>query len=239
VIPWIEAGDAFPPVSRAMREPNGLLAASRALSTKQLLAAYPRGIFPWYSEDEPVLWWSPDPRMVLFTAEFRPRRSLRQRLASARRTGFAVALDRAFGQVMRECAAPRIGQLGTWITEEMQECYVQLHRSGVAHSIEFWRDEALLGGLYGVAIGRMFFGESMFSRATDASKVALAILVRLLQREEVPVIDCQQHTAHLEFLGARDISRTEFCRHVEEATRREPVPWNRYRGVNLLEHFDI
>ena len=202
------------------------------------MAAYSHGIFPWFSADDPVLWWSPDPRMVLFTAEFRWHRSLRHRLNRSRRDGIEVRLDSAFDRTMAECAAPRPGQDGTWITDAMRSCYAEMHELGLAHSVEVWRAGALIGGLYGVTLGRMYFGESMFARATDASKIALAMLVRLLQTEGVPVIDCQQHTAHLAFLGARDISRDAFCRHVEEATQLESVPWSRYRGTNLLERFD-
>ena len=239
MIPWLDPGEPFPPVREALCEPNGLLAAGGDLSPQRLLAAYPRGIFPWFSEDDPVLWWSPDPRMVLFTAEFRWHRSLRHSLKRARREGLDVRLDGAFGRTMTECAAPRPGQTGTWITDAMRACYADLHALGLAHSVEVWRHGELIGGLYGVALGRMYFGESMFARASDASKIALAALVRLLEAEQVPVIDCQQHTAHLAFLGARDISRDAFCRHVEAATQLEPVPWSRYRGMNLLERFDI
>lgn len=238
MIPWLDPGDPFPSVRNALREPNGLLAAGTELTTERVLAAYSHGIFPWFSGDDPVLWWSPEPRMVLFTAEFRWHRSLRHRLRSARREGVEVVLDRAFETTMAECAAPRTGQSGTWITESMRACYAQLHERELAHSMEVWRDGELIGGLYGVALGRMYFGESMFTRVTDASKMALAMLVRVLQEQAVPVIDCQQHTAHLASLGARDIQRDAFCRHVEEATQLDAVPWSRYRGVNLLERFD-
>ena len=238
MIPWLDTGDPFPSVREALREPNGLLAAGADLDINRVLAAYSRGIFPWFSQDDPVLWWSPDPRMVLFTSEFRWHRSLRQSLARARRVGLEVRLDKAFSQTVASCAAPRPGQAGTWITESMRACYTALHRLGLAHSVEVWRDDDLIGGLYGVALGRMYFGESMFSRASDASKIALAMLVRVLQEEAVPVIDCQQHTAHLAFFGARDIPRDAFCKHVEEATQLDPVTWGRYGGVNLLERFD-
>jgi leucyl/phenylalanyl-tRNA--protein transferase len=230
MIAWLHPGDPFPPVAAALAHPNGLLAASRELSVDRLIDAYRRGIFPWYAEGEPVLWWCPDPRMVLFTDEFKVARSLRKKLrAVARSEVLRVTCDAAFEAVMRACAAPRPGQDGTWITGAMVRAYVGLHRRDLAHSIEVWRSDELIGGLYGVAIGAMFYGESMFTRAPDASKIALAALVRLLQHEGVPVIDCQQNTAHLASLGAREIPRAEFCAHVAAATRRAAIDWAKYR----------
>lgn len=241
MIPWLEPGDPFPPVDAALTRPNGLLAASADLTAERLLIAYRQGIFPWYSQGEPVLWWSPDPRMVLFTGEFRIARSLRKRLRAAARGALGeLRVDGAFEAVMRACAAPRPGQDGTWITEPMVRAYAELHRRGLAHSVELWRDGRLEGGLYGVSIGRMFYGESMFTRSPDASKIALAALVRILLWERVAMIDCQQNTKHLASLGAREIARADFVAHVQRATRQPPPDWSRYaRGtVNGLLDFD-
>jgi leucyl/phenylalanyl-tRNA--protein transferase len=200
-------------VHRASREYNGLLAAGGDLSLPRLLAAYRRGIFPWFNPEEPILWWSPDPRMVLFPDEFKRSRSLKKRLA---RADYQVRVDTAFTRVMQACAAPREGAGGTWISEAMIAAYTALHEAGHAHSIETWMPDAngdpeLVGGLYGVAIGRVFFGESMFARRTDASKIALAQLADWLQQHDFAVIDCQMNTAHLASLGAREISRSAFC----------------------------
>jgi leucyl/phenylalanyl-tRNA---protein transferase len=224
MIPWLDARDPFPPVALALTDPNGLLAAGGDLSPERLLAAYRNGIFPWYSDDQPLLWWSPDPRMVLIPAEFRIARSLRKRL---QRRDYEARADSAFEQVMRGCAAPRVSQAGTWITEEMVAAYGALHRLGYAHSIETWMDGELAGGLYGVAIGRMFYGESMFTRVTDASKVALAHLVRQLERWGFDMIDCQMTTPHLVRFGAREIPRTAFMRKLSELVnyRASPGKW--------------
>jgi len=230
MIPWLLADDPFPPVERSLAQPNGLLAASRHLDADLLVAAYEQGIFPWYSEADPVLWWSPDPRMVLFTGEFVARRSLVRRIrAGLNADRLEVRLDADFATTMRECAAPRRGQDGTWITEEMFDAYCELHRRDLAHSVEVFVDGRRIGGLYGVALGRMFFGESMFSIEPDASKIALAALVRLLRLEKVPMLDCQQETSHLASLGARAIARAQFCSHVAAAVRRPPVDWPRLR----------
>ena len=211
MIPWLHPGEPFPPLEAALEDPNGLLAASEDLTPARLLAAYTRGIFPWYSAGQPVLWWSPDPRMVLHTAEFKMSRSLRRVVQAAR---FEIRVDTAFDDVMRACAAPRDEFGGTWITDAIRAGYGTLHRQGYAHSVESWLEGELVGGLYGVAIGRMFFGESMFARQTDASKVALAHLVRQLRAWEFPLIDCQQQTAHLGSLGARPIPRAEFAKAI-------------------------
>lgn len=225
-IPWIQPGEPLPDPERALREPNGLLAAGRDLGVARLTEAYRRGIFPWYSEGQPVLWWSPAPRMVLFVDEFVVSRSLRKTLRRLAREGrWRVTLDRAFERVMGECAGPRPGQDGTWITARMREAYAAMHRAGLAHSVEVWEGDALVGGLYGVSIGRMFFGESMFARRTDASKVALAALVRLLQRAGFRVIDCQQDTAHLASLGAREIDRKQFLQIVSLMTSMPAPDW--------------
>ncbi len=209
MIPWLAPGDPFPPLERALEEPNGLLAAGADLSVPRLIEAYERGIFPWYSEGQPPLWWSPDPRMVLLPPELKLPRSLRQRLA---RRDYEVRTDTAFEDVIRACAAPRPGQEGTWITAELAAAYVALHRAGHAHSVETWIGGELAGGLYGVALGRLFFGESMFTRVPDASKIALAHLVRQLERWRYGMIDCQMKTAHLARFGAREIPRSEFMR---------------------------
>jgi len=224
MIPWLDADDPFPPVNRALREPNGLLAAGADLSPERLTQAYRMGIFPWYGEGQPLLWWAPNPRMVLFPDEFRLSRSLRKRL---RRRDYTIRTDQAFDAVVRSCAAPRSGQSGTWITEEMIEAYGALHRRGLAHCVETWIDGELAGGLYGVALGRVFFGESMFARATDASKIALAHLVRQLARWGYGMIDCQMRTAHLASFGAREIPRADFMRRLAELVNyREPAgPW--------------
>lgn len=219
-IPWLDPSDPFPPVESALREPNGLLAVGADLSAARLLDAYSRGIFPWYSEDEPLLWWSPDPRMVLAVGDLRVSRSLRRRIRSG---VFTVTFDAAFEDVMIACGQVRRDE-GTWITPEMIEGYAELHRLGQAHSVEAWQAGELVGGVYGVAIGRMFFGESMFARATDASKVALAYLVRQLARWEFELIDCQMSTQHLASLGARDIPRREFLVRMQALVAQPPVP---------------
>jgi len=213
MIPWLESSDPFPPLERALMEPDGLLAAGADLSPARLLAAYRSGIFPWYSAGQPVLWWSPDPRMVLFPAEFRMPRSLAKRL---RRRDYEIRVDTAFETVMRACAAPRSDGAGTWITPDMIAAYSQLHRLGHAHSVETWIDGELAGGLYGIALGRVFYGESMFAWAADASKIALAHLMRRMERGQFGIIDCQMNTAHLARFGAREIPRREFSRHLAE-----------------------
>ncbi|HEX2650713.1 MAG TPA: leucyl/phenylalanyl-tRNA--protein transferase [Burkholderiales bacterium] len=211
MLTWLERGDAFPPLEQALKDPNGLLCAGGDLSTGRLLEAYRRGIFPWYSGEEPILWWSPDPRMVLFCDELKVSRSLAKNI---RNKGFEIRLDSAFPRVVKACSEPRKGEGGTWLTPAMQAAYAALHRLGHAHSVETWQGERLVGGLYGVAIGRMFYGESMFSRATDASKVALVALVGELRARGFPLIDCQQNTPLLASLGAREIPRRHFVRRI-------------------------
>jgi leucyl/phenylalanyl-tRNA---protein transferase len=225
VIPWLEKDAPFPPVRRALREPNGLLAAGGDLSPERLLEGYRRGIFPWFSEGDPILWWSPDPRMVLFPPEFKISRSLGKTLRNRR---YEVRFDSAFGSVIASCAAPRKGEHGTWIGDAMIEAYHELHRLGYAHSVETWIDGEIAGGLYGVALGSVFFGESMFSRVRDASKIALAALVARLQSEGFGLIDCQMHTRHLETLGAREIPRARFSRLLEDLVHysRSPGTWS-------------
>lgn len=209
-ITWLsphDAPDAFPPAEQALEDPPGLLAAGGDLAPSRLLAAYQRGIFPWYSPGQPVLWWSPDPRAVLFPDEFRCTRSLAK---TVRNGGFTIAVDRDFAAVIDACAAPRAKSVGTWITGEMRLAYLELHRLGYAHSVEAYRAGVLVGGLYGVRLGGVFFGESMFSRERDASKVALAHLVESCRRRDIAVIDCQLASRHLESLGSRSIARRQF-----------------------------
>ena len=220
MIPWLNNNAPFPPVNRALREPNGLLAAGGDLSALRLLEAYRHGIFPWFNPGEPILWWSPDPRMVLIPGEFKPSRSLAKVLRNA---AYEVRCDTAFEQVMRGCAAPRGGHHGTWIHEDMIAAYCALYEIGYAHSVEVWMDDRLVGGLYGVSIGRMFDGESMFSHASNASKIALAYLARQLERWQFKMIDCQMNTAHLASLGAREISRSEFIARLQELINCESV----------------
>ena len=232
MVPWIGAQDPFPPVDRALRVPNGLLCAGADLSVERLLEGYRSGIFPWYSGAEPILWWSPDPRMVLFCDELRVSRSLAK---SIRNKGYVVQIDTAFRKVLAGCASPRRdalagGEAGTWLGEEMRAAYARLHRAGHAHSFECWHEGTLVGGLYGVALGRMFYGESMFSHATDASKVALVALVEELRRRGFPLIDCQVRTPLLAQLGAREIPRREFLRALR-ALVHYPEPGGRWTRV--------
>jgi leucyl/phenylalanyl-tRNA---protein transferase len=224
MVPWLGPTDALPPPETARRTPNGLLAAGGGLSVARLVDAYGRGAFPWFSEGEPVLWWCPDPRMVLPTDAVHVSKSLARRL---RRADYTVTLDRAFGEVMRACAEPRADDHGTWITDEMLEAYEALHRAGHAHSLEVWVDGALAGGIYGVALGRAFFGESMFSRVTDGSKLAITWLAAQLARWQVPFIDCQVPSEHLASLGALEVPRRDFLRRLGPLVRAEapPVPW--------------
>lgn len=221
MIPFLSLDDPFPPVEAALQTPNGLLAAGGDLSPERLLAAYREGVFPWFGEEDPILWWSPDPRMVLYVKEVHVSRSLHKVLKAHR---FRVTLDTAFADVVRGCAEARRDHEGTWITPAMEEAYVRLAELGHAHSVEAWQGDALVGGLYGVAVGRMFFGESMFSKATDASKVALVSLTRQLDAWGMPLIDCQMSTPHLASLGARDIPRTDFVEEVRYLVQQQPVP---------------
>jgi leucyl/phenylalanyl-tRNA---protein transferase len=218
-ITWLSPQDApewFPPLEQALEEPSGLLAAGGDLSPARLLAAYERGIFPWYSPGQPVLWWSPDPRAVLFPEEFHCTRSLAKTL---RNGGFSFSMDRDFTAVIDGCAAPRAGSPGTWITSDMRAAYLELHRLQHAHSIETWRAGQLAGGLYGVRLGGVFFGESMFSRERDASKAALAQLVTVCRRNSLAVIDCQLPSRHLASLGSRTIPRSQFQALLREQLR--------------------
>jgi leucyl/phenylalanyl-tRNA---protein transferase len=219
VIPWLEPGQPFPSVEKALKSPNGLLCAGHELTPERVLEAYRQGIFPWFSVGDPVLWWSPDPRMVLFPAELKVSRSLAR---TVKRGTFETRIDTAFSRVMRECAAPRDGQSGTWIVPEMIESYGELHAKGFAHSVESWLDGELVGGLYGLWLGRTFFGESMFSRATDASKVALVKLTGIVAARGALMIDCQQATRHLGSLGARPIPRKAFSQLLQDSIQCAP-----------------
>lgn len=203
-----------------MREPPGLLAAGGDLSPTRLLAAYERGVFPWYSAQQPILWWSPDPRMVLFPGEFNCSRSLNKTL---RHGGFNTRVDRDFGATIRGCAAPRRAGPDTWLNSEMIDSYDQLHELGFGHSVETYREDRLVGGLYGIQLGQVFFGESMFSLERDASKVALARLVEECHARDIHVIDCQVASTHLARLGAREVSRGQFVGLLRQYARRTPV----------------
>jgi len=226
VLKRLGRGEPFPPPETALREPNGLLCAGADLSIERLLAAYRGGIFPWYSGDEPVLWWSPDPRMVLFCDELKVSRSLDK---SVRNKGYRVTVDSCFDDILSNCSRTRKDGAGTWLGKDMRRAYGALHRAGHAHSFETWHGEQLVGGLYGVAIGRAFFGESMFSRATDASKVALVALVGELRQRGFPMVDCQQRTPLLASLGAREIPRRQFLRRVAALVNypESPAKWVR------------
>lgn len=220
MIPWLIENAPFPPVEHALRSPNGLLAAGGDLSAPRLLSAYRQGIFPWFNPGEPILWWSPDPRMVLLPSEFKVSRSLAKIM---RNNSFIVRCDTAFEQVMRACSAPRDGHHGSWIHDDMIAAYCTLHQTGYAHSVEIWFQDKLVGGLYGVCIGHIFYGESMFSNISNASKIALAHLSRHLEKCGVKMIDCQMNTAHLASLGGREIPRSEFIAHVQELVHCTPI----------------
>jgi len=209
----------FPPLENALREPPGLLAAGGDLSPTRLLAAYERGVFPWYSAQQPILWWSPDPRMVLYPDEFKCSRSLAKTL---RNGPYTTRVDSAFGATIRACAAPRRGGPDTWLNSEMIASYEQLHALGFGHSIETYLAEQLVGGLYGLQLGQVFFGESMFSIGRDASKVAFARLVEECRAREIQLIDCQVASNHLASLGAREVSRTQFVTLLRRYARRSP-----------------
>jgi leucyl/phenylalanyl-tRNA---protein transferase len=229
-LPWLEPGDAFPSVDSAWG-PNdparGLLAAGGALDVQTLVSAYSQGIFPWYSAGQPILWWSTDPRMVLWTEAFRLHRSLRKTLNKLRsEQRLEIRFDHDFERVIRACAhTPRGEQSGTWILPAMEQAYVRLHRAGIAHSVETWIDGELAGGLYCINMGAMVFGESMFSRQSDASKIALCALVAFCRAEHIPLIDCQQDTPHLASLGGTLMPRSDFCQHLQQTTQHQAPVW--------------
>lgn len=216
-VTWLSPEDppeSFPPVTRALSEPDGLLAAGGDLDEERLLYAYRNGIFPWYEDGQPILWWSPDPRCVFLPGDFHVSRRLRRDL---RRTAAEVRINTAFSDVIRECAGPRRSEQGTWITPAMMGAYENLHQNGWAHSIEVWQSGELTGGLYGLAIGKAFFGESMFSRMPNASKIALLYVANRLSKGDIELLDCQVESAHLSNLGARVIPRSEFIRRLDSA----------------------
>ena len=224
---WIDAHDTsyvFPDVRLALEEPDGLLAIGGNLEPQRLIAAYRQGIFPWYNEGQPILWWSPNPRTVLFPEKIKISRSLQK---SMRNRGYRVSFDQAFAEVIEACSAPRQGDddPGTWINPEMKQAYRQLHQQGIAHSVECWHEGKLVGGLYGIGLGRAFFGESMFARKTDASKVAFATLAQQLARWGFGLIDCQIHSEHLQSLGAENISREEFCALLDDYCEQAAPSW--------------
>ncbi|MDR0700811.1 MAG: leucyl/phenylalanyl-tRNA--protein transferase [Azoarcus sp.] len=228
MIPWLGTIADFPAIDPALGTPEGLVAAGGKLSPEWLLAAYQCGIFPWFNEGDPILWWSPNPRLVLFPPEIRIRRSLRRALRQQR---FEVRVDTDFPAVIAACAAPRKSGDGTWIVPSMQTAYIEMHELGYAHSIECWRDGQLAGGLYGMALGRVFFGESMFSHETDASKVALVHLANLLETKGFAMIDCQMTTSHLLSMGAREIARSQFLALLEQwAPKGDEPPRRWYSG---------
>ncbi len=222
MIPFLGPADPFPPVDQALDHPDGLLAAGGSLTTKRLLEAYRCGIFPWFNEGDPILWWSPDPRTVLRPSRIHLSHSLKKRL---RKESFFVTIDGAFSHVLDGCAAPRPDDSGTWLSAAMRRAYGAMHHAGFAHSIEVWMEGQLAGGVYGVAIGRMFFGESMFTRRTDASKIAMARLAEQLVRWDCPLIDCQLETRHLLSLGAEAMPRRRFVTEVERLTRLSGPRW--------------
>ena len=215
------SADPFPPVEHALDDPDGLLAAGGDLSAGRLLDAYAHGIFPWFSEGDPILWWSPDPRTVFETDKIHISTKLRRWL---RHSDWTIRADTAFARVMRECAAPRATQRGTWITKSMLRAYEHLHELGFAHSVEAYAGDELVGGIYGVALGRMFFGESMFSGAANGSKVALIALCRVLHDNHFPLIDAQVANPHLTSMGAIEVSRGHFVRHVAEHVAMSGLP---------------
>jgi leucyl/phenylalanyl-tRNA--protein transferase len=218
---WIDPNDPderFPDVALALQDPDGLLAVGGDLGSARILDAYRHGIFPWYSEEQPILWWSPDPRTVLIPDQLKVSRSLRKTL---NRRHFRFTLDQAFEPVIDACAEPRAQSFGTWITREMRDAYCRLHREGWAHSVEVWEDGQLAGGLYGLAIGRVYFGESMFSRVSDASKAGFSQLVRQLAAWGFELIDCQVYSSHLASLGAAEIPRRDFVQRLEILCRGE------------------
>ncbi|WP_018993795.1 leucyl/phenylalanyl-tRNA--protein transferase [Thioalkalivibrio sp. ALgr1] len=226
-LPWLDPEHPeapFPDPGHALRDPNGLLAAGGDLSVPRLLNAYRSGVFPWFEAGQPILWWSPDPRAVLEPAHFRLHRSLKKAI---RNRGYTVSFDRAFEAVIEACAGPREYAAGTWITGSMQQAYIAMHRTGHAHSVEVWDGPRLIGGLYGVAVGRLFCGESMFSRERDASKIALAWLCRHLVAWGWPLVDVQMETEHLRHLGAITLPRREFIARIREIAHapEAPGPW--------------
>ncbi len=242
-VPFLKAHEIFPPVTQALGKNSsypGLLAAGGVLDAETLACAYAQGIFPWYEQDCPILWWSTNPRMVLFPKEFKLRRSLRKTLQRfVRNPECSIRINSNFEQVIKNCAAPRTNQAGTWITQDIIAAYTQLHQRGLAHSIETWVKDELVGGLYVVALGQAVFGESMFTKQTDASKIALSALVCLCLSNNIKMIDCQQETEHMAGLGARTIDRQEFIHHVKQASQQTAISWEfqpiLWQQINLFK----
>ncbi|CAA0119279.1 leucyl/phenylalanyl-tRNA--protein transferase [Zhongshania aliphaticivorans] len=238
-IPWLDTDKLdFPSVENALEDPNGLLAVGGDLSKERILAAYRRGIFPWYEESQPILWWSPQPRTILYPEQIYVNRSLRKAL---RRGDYSVSFDMAFNAVLDGCAALSPKRPGTWITDDMRAAYLSLHNDGWAHSVEVWRDDILIGGLYGMGIGKLFFGESMFSREANASKIALVHLCGQLQEWGYPLIDCQVGNDYLDSMGAQEINRDKFKQYLDQYSNIAARPvdkwamnW-RYGNVSLAE----
>ncbi len=231
-LPWLDTHTLdFPPVERALRDPDGLLAAGGDLRPERLLAAYRAGIFPWYEEGQPILWWSPDPRTVVEPEQVHVSRSMRKLL---KHCPFTITTDRDFSAVMNACAAPRAAATGTWITAHMLDAYEHLHRLGVAHSVEVWQDQKLVGGLYGLALGHVFFGESMFSRVNNASKSGFICLARHLQRWGFQLIDGQVASEHLFSLGAREIPRRQFIAILQRAIPEDSTRSSWPEGPQIL-----
>ena len=220
MIPWLSGASLlFPDPNSALSEPDGLLAAGGDLSPERLIAAYRAGIFPWFSDEDPILWWSPNPRCVLRPEEIHISRSMKKHL---RKAAVQIKVDTAFTKVIQQCATSRSDRQGTWITDEMMAAYKELHRRGIAHSIEVWQADQLVGGLYGLSIGKLFFGESMFSLQPNMSKVAFIFLASYLKEHGFPLIDCQVHNDHLVSLGAKNISRKEFLHYIDQYIDQEP-----------------
>lgn len=234
-LPWLDPEQpAFPSPESALRDPNGLLAAGGDLTPEWLTLAYRHGIFPWFEEDQPILWWSPDPRLVLFPEQLHLSRSMRKLI---RKNPYVLTLDEDFSAVVAACAAPRAGAEGTWITQRMARAYAELHAQGVAHSVEVWHQERLVGGLYGVALGKIFFGESMFSRENDTSKLALAWLVAQLRVWGFALIDCQVSSAHLHSLGATEIPRDRFSDYLDRyaTVASTPGSWQFDEALKVID----
>ncbi|NRA22124.1 MAG: leucyl/phenylalanyl-tRNA--protein transferase [Oceanospirillaceae bacterium] len=229
MIPWLDQQTlVFPPINTALADPNGLLAVGGDLSPDRLIAAYRQGIFPWFSDEEPILWWSPSPRCVLKPADLHISKSLAKFI---KKTSMTLSIDQQFDQVINACAQLRKDQEGSWITEHMQQAYQHLFDRGVAHSVEVWQGQHLVGGLYGLAIGNVFFGESMFSRESNASKLAFYHLVQHLSKLGFTLIDCQVHSEHLQSLGASEISRDEFqayLSNIDTDLADKPSLWHKY-----------
>jgi len=229
MLPFLDSNSLFPSVELALEEPNGLLAAGADLSSDRLISAYSSGIFPWYSKGEPILWWSPNPRTVFLLDSFKPSRSLCRFI---RKCPWRVSLNKDFEQVVDCCSAPRKEQSGTWITDQMKEAYLALHQLGIAHSVEVWHDKDLVGGIYGVSIGHLFCGESMFSACSNGSKVSLACLIGHLATENFPLIDCQMENPHLSGLGATNISRNQYLETLQQIVH-QPVAQDFWKEKEL------